>query len=421
MAADTVTVWEAALKQGWTQDYLEKQFYAEDPLLDALEVKQPSTSIGLEAITPVWTARAGGVTMVPTEGSQELNTPDAQDLNRATWKYKRIVDSAEFDTAAIYQSEGQANAVADVLSTEMEGKLSDLRKQVTRQLFLDSTGLICQCAKEEEEKTTVKLAVPAVTNEYALGYQAIRNGWLVPGQEIDIGTTTEEAKVVSKKPIVSVTESESAPAIVLGSAVKTATTDYVSLANTRSGTTSYELNGFRNITSETATLGNLNPETVPTWKGLRTKAENSAITRQMVIGLRRKIRQRGVQPDWAFTSLKQVEYLENQLFAQVRFAKPGEIDTGTGESLMIGTLKVQGHNDCPDEDFNMVKKDHLFMLRKEKPVWIPQKYGGGGGSKGILQWKPGTTFLATALEYPIQLCTNRRNATGHIAELTVGA
>src|ERR1700690_1096629 len=132
MAADTVTVWEAALKQGWTQDSLERQFVIEDPLLEALEVKKPSTTIGLEAITPIWTGRAGGVTMVPTEGSQELNTADAQDLNRATWKYRRIWDSVEIDTAAIVQSQGAANAVADVVNTEMEGKLSDLRKQLTR-------------------------------------------------------------------------------------------------------------------------------------------------------------------------------------------------------------------------------------------------------------------------------------------------
>lgn len=408
MAVGTRASVEAGLKQTWTADEFIRQFYAKDPLYEELKRIKPLITIGLEAIVPIWTGRGGGISMVPSTGSAKLNEADPQDVNRAKYEYKRQWGLIELDTAGIEESKESKLAVMFQADLEIEGKLSDMRKQKTRQYFGDQTALIAQCAKEEEEKTTIKL-LPT-----GMGYQAIRNGWLVPGQLIDIGSKTEEAKVVDEKPIVSVKESESEPAIVVGSAKKTAETDYVSIANARSGETSYETNGLRNLSSETATVGGLKPETVPGWAGITEAAKKTPITRGKVIKLRRKIRQKGEVPDWALTSLKQVEALENESYTQVRFTSVNEQNTGDGEKIMVGNLPVQAHQDCPDEDFYEMVKKHLFLLGTKGPEWVTQKYGDSGG---ILEWKQGSTYLISGCEVFDELATDRRSSIGRLSEL----
>jgi hypothetical protein len=211
MAVADVSVYEAALKEGWTQDTLEKQFYSEDPLLDSIQKMEPTTSIGQEAITPVWTGRAGGYSVVPPTGSASLNAPDSQELNQAKWKYRRHWKQIKIDTGAVQQTSGSGNAVASVVDTEVEGALSDTRKQVTRQLFSDQTARIAKTTTTASS-TTVKLS------STDMGYQAIRNGWLVPGQMIDIGTAGSEASVAADREITAVTESESEPKITISGA-----------------------------------------------------------------------------------------------------------------------------------------------------------------------------------------------------------
>jgi hypothetical protein len=407
MPVADVSVYEAALKEGWTQDTLEKQFYSEDPLLDSIQKMDPTTSIGQEGITPVWTGRAGGYSVVPPTGSSSLNAPDSQELNQAKWKYRRHWKQIKIDTGAVQQTSGSGNAVASVVDTEVEGAISDTRKQITRQLFSDQTARIAKTTTTASS-TTVKLS------STDMGYQAIRNGWLVPGQMIDIGTAASEASVAADREITAVTENESEPKITIsGAAVETSTSEYVSIANARSGETSYENNGFGNLVSESTTLGEINPSTVPGWKGT-VDSEAAAITLGRIYKLQRRVRQKGTRADWAFTSLVQLENIFKLLQPQVRFAgADGSLQTGDGESVMVGNIKVQGHEDCPDSKFYLATKKHLATLRTDKPYWVPERYG-----KSLLEWKQESTFLLSALEYFFELITNRRNAFGAMTALT---
>lgn len=407
MSVATITVYEATIKQGWTQTQIEDQFFKEDPLLEQIERRKPTEQLGYEVYTPVHVGRGGGYTAVGKDGTSELNTASAQQTAKAKWELKRHWYPLKIDTAAIKRTKGDPQAVTESADFEMEGCISDLRNQIVRQLFSDQKAYIAQCTTTSSS-TTVKLAT---TGSY-LGYEAIRNGYLSVGQEVDIGTATEEAVIADKKAILAVGEEENEPTIkIAGSAVSTTSSHFVSIANARSGETSLESNGFRNLIG-TATLGNLNPATYPGWKGVVVNEGGTAITREKVLGLRRKIRQRGETPDWAFTSLKQVEALENQLYPQVRFANPGEVNTGDGESIKVGSITVQGHQDCPDADFNLCKLDHVACLRDEKPEWVTQYEGGK-----LFSWAHGTTYLENALEYYLELYTNRRNALGALREL----
>lgn len=407
MAVADTSVYEAALKEGWTQDQLEKQFYSEDPLLDSIQKMKPTTSIGQEAITPVWTGRAGGYSVVPPTGSASLNAPDSQELNQAKWKYRRHWKQIKIDTAAVQQTSGSGDAVASVVDTEVEGAISDTRKQITRQLFSDQTARIAKTTTTSKGNVVKLLSTD-------MGYQAIRNGWLVPGQIVDIGTAGSEASLAADREITAVTESESEPKITIsGAEVEPSTTEYVSIANARSGETSYENNGFGNLVSESAELGGINPSSVPGWKGT-TDTEAAAITLGRIYKLQRRVRQKGTRGDWAFTSLVQLENIFKLLQPQVRFAgNDGSLNTGDGESVMVGNIKVQGHEDCPDAKFFLANKKYIAALRTDKPYWVPERYG-----KSLLEWKQESTFLLSALEYYFELITNRRNSLGAMTALT---
>ena len=306
MAAADVTTVEAALKEGWTQDNLEVQFMKDDPVLEAIGVISPDQMVGEYALTGVHTGRGGGITKVPSTGSKELNQPGPEQTNQAKWKLKRTVGAVEIDTAAIKQTQNKSQSVANVVDLETEGKISTARKQLTSELMRDQTGLITQLQANSSTKT-LKLAVEG---EYGLGVEAAMQGWLNEGQLIDIGTTTEEAVIADGVEITAVNDSETEPTITIsGSNVTTTTSHYVSIKNGRSGTTSYDINGLRNIASQTTKLGEINPETENGWKAAFVDTKGGDITRQRVISGRRKVRKKGKRPNWAITSLEQVEAL----------------------------------------------------------------------------------------------------------------
>jgi hypothetical protein len=410
MAVGTRASIETGLMQVWTAKEFIKQYYAEDPLYEKLKRRKPEIQIGLEALTPIWTGRGGGISMVPSTGSSELNEASPQAVNRAKWEYKRQWGLIELDTAGIEESKESRLAVMSQADLEIEGKLSDMKKQYTRQFFSDGTALIAQF----EAATSKKLKLLKT----GLGYQAIRNGWLVPGQVVDIGTKASSKSIIAKKPIVAVNESETEPYLEFGEEKTTTEEHYVSIANARSNETSYETNGLRNLTSATTTLGGLAPATVPGWVGITEEAKKTPITRQKVIKLRRKLRQKGETPDWGVTSLKQIEALENESYTQVRFQSVNDQNTGDGTMIKVGNMPVESHQDCPDEDFYELVTKHTFLLGRDSsgaPKWVTNEYGD---SSQVFVWKQGTTYLISALEVFCELATDRRNSLGRISELS---
>lgn len=410
MAAADVTTIEATLKEGWTQDNLEVQFMKEDPVMEAIGVVSPDNMIGEYALTGVYTGRGGGLTMVPSTGSRELNEPGPEQTNQAKWKLRRLVGAIEIDTAAIKQTQGKDTAVASVTDMEVEGKVSTARKHITSMLMRDQSARIVGLKANSTTKT-LKLAT---SGEFGLGLEATRQGWLTKGQQIDIGTAENEVAIADGVTITAVNDDDTEPTITIsGSNVSTETTHYVSIKNARSGETSYEINGLRNIASRTSKLGELNPSSENSWKAAFVETTEQALTRTKVISGRRKVRARGKRPDWAITSLEQVENLENETYPQVRFDSTDKQNTGDGESIKIGSLTVQGHEDTPRGDFTYLNKAHLKLLRDEKPYWHGEKYGSG-----ILQIKQGTTFVYGSFEWFVEAITNRRNVFGQYRNLT---
>lgn len=399
MAAD-YTAYSAILKEVWHPDRLESSIYQENPFLEKLEKKKPTISIGDKCLTPVQLGRSGGYGAVPRTGSATLNAADEQKVNAAEYTWTHHWFQVQIDTATVDETQGKAKAVAEVVETEIGGALDDLRKQLTRQLVGgNGDALIAQCTTGGAS-TTVNLLS---TGD---GYDAIVRGWLYPGLKVDVGTTAAEASLVGDSEITAVSESVSTPTITISDSITTSSSHYISVANNRSGTTSYETNGLRNIVG-TSTLATLNPSTYPVWQSY-VDTTTQDLTLPLVYRQRREVYQRtGKNPNWVITSPVQMEALSLLLQTQMRFDSASKMDTGGYESAQYAGMTIDCQPDVRDRDWFTLSKDCLFVLRTEAPAWASQKYGG---SREPIEWQQGTTKLVGGLVYRMQLATSRRNA-----------
>ncbi len=408
MAVADATAYDAATKEVFHPDALEKQFYAEDPTLDQLEKRQPAIEIGDTCVTPVQLERAGGYSAVPRTGSDALNAADAVGMARATWNYSHHVKQCRIESATVDETRGNAKAVAEVVTTEAEGAMDTLRKNITRQIFSNGDGLIALT-----EGTATSATIELAASGY--GYDAIVRGWLYEGMAVDIGTTSNEGSIVADAIITAVKEDSSDPDIILDQSVTLSGTTYVSVANARSGTTSYECNGFRNMFGSTSTvLGGLDPATYTRWKPAYVGSATS-LTLPVIYRQGREVKQRtGKMPDWVLTSLKQGEAAFKLLQPQIRFTGSEPVNAGDSQSFTVpGVGKVDSVPDCPDRSWFSLSKKNLFMVRTKKPHWQDEYTGGN-----IWEWAQGTTRLASALFYRVQLATDRRNAHASEPALT---
>jgi hypothetical protein len=413
MSVQDIVTAEYMAKEGWTPEQMEKQFYEGHAFLEKLEKKSPLEVSVRGAVTTVVTGRGGGVTMVPATGSGSLNKGDGPKGTRAVWKMGRIRNAVELDTAVFKQANGDDKTIQSEVDLAIEDNLSTMQLQLSRQLAMDGSGIVCQMATNTST-TTLKLAL---TGTYGLGREVMRNGWLVPGQQVDIGTSTEPTTIANGVTITSVnmnsTETE-ATVTISGSNVTTSSSHYISLRHSREGEAVNEIAGFRSFSGQSNSLGGINPSTYPAWRGGFQDTSGGEITRQRVISGRRiaKTHAYGITPSDAWTSPEQLERLENETFQQVRFDDPGKQDLGDGENTRIGNLKIEALMESPIGDFTFTNMKYIHALRTEAPYWCTEEFGG----KMFLA-QPGTTFVYGDQEYFCAMYTTRRNTISQFISL----
>lgn len=385
------------MKEVWTQDRLERQFYDGNILLDEIE-KTSKYRIGKKALVPVHTGRSGGYTAVPEAGSTSLNGADSQKIGSAEFKHTRHWFQVEIDTNAITSSEGPL-AAANAMDTEVTEALENTRHQVSAQAWGDGTGNLAQCGVTSAS-TTVVLA-----NNYATN-----RGFLYAGLKVDIGTAASEASIANDREIVSVA-SNGLSIVISGAAVTTAATHFVSIANSRAGAVFHGMNGLANVVGTGAFGGLTNSQ----WESKAIDSAGGALTLAKLLNIQRRIfQQRGGRPDWCLTAPLQQQNFYLLLQTQARFDGDGGVGAGNVDGAKWNGMQIDAAPDCPDDAWYMLTKKNLFMVRTDKPYWVTQKYGGS-----ILQWKQNSTFLVGALEYYAQLATNRRSAHGKLTGLDV--
>lgn len=395
MAADLTSV-DAALKETWTESRLAEQLYQGNPLLDKVK-KLKSTQVGQQAVTPIHTGRNWGYTPLPAAGGS-LNAAGQQGLAQATWQYTHHNQQVKIQGSAIDGTRGDALSVAEVVDLEVSGALDDLNRQLTRQLFMDGDGLITACTAATSTTLPLNLAG---------GFNAIERGWLAVGTKIMLGTAADGDSVSATETISAVAESTTAPTITIGNSRTVATTTFVSMLGSRSGTdgSTYEMNGLGNIVSTSATLGGLTVASNPTWASPDVDTTSQALTLPLMYSKNRKVYQKtGKEPNYILTSPKQLEAAYKLLQAQVRFPSDS-VSAGGVESTNINGMSVYRQPDCKNEDMFFLTVDDLFIVSAGDPYW-QNKIAGAN----ILQWIQGEDSYGAKVTVRMNLGARRRNS-----------
>jgi hypothetical protein len=408
MAAQTVANLGKVLKEVYTQDNLEKQFYAETPWLDRLE-KTDKYTIGRYALVPLHKGRGGSSTTLSAAGGN-LNPADAQRVDTGQYAISYNYNPIKVEFGALNQASGGATSVVDALDLEVSGALSDIRKDITRQALGAGDALIAQC-----DTTSSSTTVNLLASGY--GYDAIVRGWLREGQTVDIGTTANEAAVVADATITAVGESPTAPTITISSSVTTSTSHYVSIANARSGTNSNEMIGLRTIAgSSTSIIGGIDPATNPYWKPAKVDTSTTVINLDLPLSLQQAVFQKtGKFPTFALTSIKQLTNLYSLLQNQVRFTND-VVTAGNVLAVEWNGMRIEAQPDVPDREFYMITPDALVVCtgKYAKPTWMSEVQGTNAG----LIYQLGATNFQDTLAYALGLAVRRRNSHAAAVGLT---
>lgn len=397
MSAD-LTAYNDALKQTWTSDKIEKQFYDGNKTLEKIE-KTPRYHVGKEALTPLHLNRTGGYSVVPSSGSSALNAATSVGLDQASWTYSHHHAQVKIEGAAIDQTDGKAVSVANVIDTEMSSATSVVKKQLSRQLFGNGDALIAQC-------TTTSSANEVELLSTGDGYDAIVRRHLHKGLYVDLGTTADEDSVAGDRLITAVEKNASTPSITIdGATVSTSSTTYVSIANARAGTTSYEMNGLRNIISQSASLGGITA--AGEWQAAAVDSTTTDLSLGKLLDMQEAIQQEtGEFVDNCITSYKQQRRFYDLLQTQVRFPSD-TLGAGSTDTVTWNNMKVTPDVDCPNRLWAFLNIKDLLIVKKKDPYWQSDITGGQP-----LEWIQGTTAFGGMLTYRMQLACKRRNSHG---------
>lgn len=412
----TVANLASVLKDAWTSDRVQKQFYDENPVLERIK-QVTATMIGSQAQVPIHSGRSGGYTSTNAAGGS-LNPAGNQQTDQAIYTLVYHWFQVQLETGAINQAGSSAQAIIAAKDLEMKGAISDVSKQCSRQMVTNGDGLIAQCTSGGAS-TTVNL-LPAASG--GLGYDAIVRGWLYPGLPVDVGTTADSDSLATGSVITAVNESPTAPTITIGSSITTTSSHYVSVANPNSTTaTNPELNGFGNIVS-TASLGGINPATAGDefWQPAKIDSSTTTFSLDLALDLQRAVFQKGGAYDaTVVTSAKQMANFYSLLQNQVRFnGEQGMGAGGVGGTVGL-TWNGTGVNvwpDVPDKYWWHLNLDDFVRITGniKKPTWVSDLEGAGGD----LRWSQGTTAFNNAIVWPFQVGVQRRNRMAGATALT---
>lgn len=388
--ASTLETVGPTLKRRYAPENVVEQLFQETPFLAKVK-KTSKYTVGEEARTVIHDGRNGGYTTLP-EGGGTLNEAGQQGYKKAGWKYKNHHIQVGIQGEALDGTADNANALVSAFTEEIDGSITDMNRQLTRQLYMDGSALIAQCRASSGNEVDLNTTSGAI---------AIERGWLFENQPVIVGTKTEEHVIVNEKKIVSINEAENSFSVgenITGEG----TTHFVSQAKSRVGEASREMNGLRNIVG-TADLGGLSSSTSRFWKS--TVDTTTSLTIAALLNAERKIKQvRGKAPTFFLTSLKQEQRFYELLQQQVHFSSDSAISAGAVDTPTWHGMEIFGDPDCPDEDLYLGHWEHFFMVAMNEGYWQNKHTGGN-----ILEWSQNTDAYVGKYTYRANLAADRRN------------
>lgn len=417
--AQTPTTMANVAYEEWTDKTIQKQYFADDGPLSRIE-SVPATMIGKQAQVPVWgDLNSGGFTTTSSAGGA-VNTASNQGTAQALYTLTQHFFPISVEVGALNQMSGSGTQSAiGALDLEIQGGISTMRNQATRQLVTNGDGKVAACATGGAATEVELVASPSGTG---YGYDAIRRNWLRPNAVVDIGTTADTDVLLTAGTVTAVEANPASPSITTATSISTtAGTHFVYIANPNSATAANpESNGLRNLVNTTGAVGGLNPATAGQeyWAAAARDTTTTVLSLDLMLNLNREVRQTvgdGITDVW--TSLKQRQNFYSMLQNQVRYAGDSGLGAGNDDSVTWSGMKIKAYNAILDSDvFFLNLPDFVRVTGAIKsPTWYSSL---AGNNKGMVWAGAGTTAFADQLFYAFQVGLRRRNSHAAATGLT---
>ncbi len=291
------------------------------------------------------------------------------------------------------------------LDSETSGMTKDIRRDVNRQLFGTSDGVIVAVGAGS---TTTSIVFATTATE-------VQKRQIEVGMMIDVGTTTPFTSVGTAREVTAV--SASAITVTPAFAVAPAAADKVVRSGAGgSSTDQAELTGLQTIVSASGTLFNVSPTTEPVWAS--TSLDNSGTNRLLTELLAAKaIHQNSINGgedfDFIITSDGVMRSYSQNLTAIKRFPNVMELKGGW-KALSVsaggGDIPLMWDRDAPNNRAYCINRGHLKQHQASDWEWMDE-------DGAVLSRVPGEdAYGATMFKYH-ELTTDKRNAHTVILDL----
>lgn len=335
-------------------------------VLSAIIEKKTEDVEGRRAVLSLHLGRNSGVGArgengaLPTAGSQVY----AEERVPIRYNYGRIQVSGPV-IAAMKSDKG---SFTRAIESESKRVVDDLKREVNRQRWGTSNGVIATTGTTSTSTTVVLAATTTLTQ--------LRQ--LEVGSVVDIGTVASPTSVATARKITAVDRANKTVTID-GAAVSTNGTQFLFRSGAGGATTAQkELTGLQTIVSDSGELFNVDPATYPIWKSyvdsnsgtLRAPSDSLFEEAMDEISI-----ESGVDPDIIITTAGVNRAYAASLKSQKRYANTQELKGGF-KALTVETgrasIALTWDRDCPSNQAYVLTSAHLTEHRQADWSWMDQ-------------------------------------------------
>ena len=415
----TYSTADAVLKEDYKD--LREQLNQSTFMLSQIETNTDDV-VGLRAKLAIHRGRSSGVGArgdggtLPTAANQGYSEVDVP----LRFQYGRVQITGP-TIAAMSKDRG---AFTRAVKSEMDGIRNDLRRDVNRQVWGTSNGVIARCGTTSNSTTVVLHA-----DTTAVQGRQLKDGSFL----VDIGTVADSdlRTVTAREVSAVVTTAGSMTFVVSGAAITTASTDYVFRAGSGGATDGsgmvgdgqFELTGLQTIVDSGTEVFNLNGATIAAWNS--TVDSNSGTTRSVSENLVNKNVQTveiesGQQVKLLVGSDGVSRAISNLLTSTRRNIDNVELEAGYSgikwSTVLEGTasngpIALVYDRDAPSNRLFGLSTDQLVEFVGEDWGWMDQD------GAVLSRVANADAYEATYLKYH-ELATRQRNAHFVIEDLT---
>jgi hypothetical protein len=401
-ASTTMTVVSNILKEVY-EDKLRDQLQSEVLTLQRIEKSTEGVTSevgGKYVVFPIRTRRNHGIGA--RNENEALPNPKSQKYASARVSLAYLYGAASLTGQTMELAEKNFQAFASALQQELDGLTQTLSKDMNRQVYGTSTGILASVTADGANTVTV-----ALTDMQ----------YLELGMQIDVyDITGVTPKFVNRE----ITAINTATGVITydGADGTAVATDII----VRAGSVGRETIGFKQIVNNTGTLYNVDSSVEPVWKSVVDSNAGTAraLSEGLMIKMIDNIRTNGGRTSVIFTTLGVRRAYFNLLSQQRRFnSGGGAIDFAGGFKGLAfttdwGDIPVMSDFDCQPQRMYFINEKELKLYQEGDWKFMDRD---GSRWQRIIDSAGSYDAYQTMMFKYCQLGTHRRNSHGLLSDV----